>query len=100
MRNFLSHFLKDGRLAFTGALLTVVFGLAITYLSIAWLPSTWLKVLGLSIGLGVALLGSFSGRATALGIPPPFTNDPLGWRKAMKSYDSQVSGESGNSEKQ
>ena len=41
------------------------------------------------LGLGLAALGGFSGRAKALGLAPPFTNDPLGWRAAKKSYKEQ-----------
>ena len=28
-------------------------------------------------------------RARALELQPPFTNDPLGWRKAKESYKTQ-----------
>jgi hypothetical protein len=47
----------------------------------------WLAIpIGLITMLSAFLL-MFEGRAVALGLKP-FTNDPLGWRKAKESYKS------------
>jgi hypothetical protein len=48
----------------------------------------WLSLpIGL-ISILSAFLLMFEGRAVALGLRP-FTNDPLGWRKAKRSYEIQ-----------
>jgi hypothetical protein len=60
-----------------------------SYLSLEFLPYRWMRLVGLSVGLGIAAIGGFSGRAKALGLPPTFTNDPLGWRASKKSYDKE-----------
>lgn len=77
--------LQNGNLTFVAALLVVITGFLIAYLSLEYLPSRILKVVGLSIGLAFAAIGGFSGRARALDLKP-FTNDPLGWRKAKATY--------------
>ncbi len=74
-----------------GVLLAVVVGAGLAYLSLSFLPTKFWKLLGLSIGLGIMGIGAYSARASALGLPPPFTNDPLGWRKAKKSYQDESS---------
>ena len=78
-------FIRDGNLTIAGAFLLVAFGFWLSYMSLEYLPFTLLKVIGLSIGLAVAAIGGFSGRAKSLELKP-FTNDPLGWRKAKESY--------------
>ena len=82
-------FLRDGYLTFFGAICVVFLGLGLIYLSLEFLPYRWLKIVGASIGLAIAAIGGFNGRAHAVGLPPPFTNDPLGWRKAKESYKSE-----------
>jgi len=84
----MKYFLRDGRLTGLGVFFTVAIGAGLAYLSLSFLPSKFWKVLGLSFGLGVMGIGAYSARATALGLSPPFTNDPLGWRKAKKSYQN------------
>jgi hypothetical protein len=49
----------------------------------------WLSIPVGLISVLSAFLLMFEGRAVALGLKP-FTNDPLGWRKAKESYKSQV----------
>jgi len=52
----------------------------------------WLFAL---VGGALGYLGAYGGLAKKFGFEAPFTNDPLGWRKAKKSYhaDSEVSKE-------
>jgi hypothetical protein len=76
---------QDGRLTwiaeiFLGAV--VLFGLlGIPFFNVPF----WLAIpIGVAALLAAAIL-MFEGRATALGLKP-FTNDPLGWRKAKESY--------------
>lgn len=89
----MKFFLNGGRLTGMGVLFAVVLGAGLAYGSLSFLPTKFWKLLGLSIGLGIMGIGAYSARASALGLPPPFTNDPLGWREAKKSYqtDSDVS---------
>ena len=82
-------FIKDGYLTFFGASCVVLVGLGLIYLSLEFLPYRWLKIGGTSLGLAIAGIGGFNGRAHALGLPPPFTNDPLGWRKAKETYKTE-----------
>lgn len=87
--NRLKHALfKDGRITFVGSIVLLLLGLLVGYASLVLLPSNELRLIGASVGLGISVLGGFSGRARALGLPPPFTNDPLGWRKAKRTYES------------
>jgi hypothetical protein len=83
---FLSVFLKDGRLTGLGILFLLIFGICVTYVCLTLLPGKVPKLIGLSVGLAIMGIAGFSARASALGLPPPFTNDPLGWRAAKKSY--------------
>jgi hypothetical protein len=87
----MNYFIKGGRLTGLGVSLAVVVGVGLAYLSLSFLPTKFWKLLGVSIGLGIMGIGAYSARASALGLPPPFTNDPLGWRKAKKSYQDESS---------
>jgi len=89
MKNILKIFLRDGNTTILGAVLLVALGFGLAYLSLEYFASRLLKVLGLSIGLAIAAVGGFSGRADSLGLKP-FTSDPLGWRKAKDSYKPDV----------
>ena len=82
-------FLVGGKLTLLGVISCVFAGFSLVYLSLEFIPSKWGALLGLCFGLAIAAIGGFSGRANALDLPPPFTNDPLGWRKAKKSYETQ-----------
>ena len=87
--------LEDGRLTWVAEIIlgsVVLFGLVgIPFFN---LP-LWLAI---PIGLAALLAGAvlmFEGRAAALGLKP-FTNDPLGWRKAKESYKTEDKKESGD----
>ena len=88
-------FLRGGRLTKFGVLFLVGTGFLLSYLSVNPIPWRIGKVLGLSLGLAVAAIGGFSGRAAALSLPPPFTNYPLGWRYAKRSYSAGTGAEGG-----
>jgi hypothetical protein len=81
-----NYLFRGGRLTGLGVLVAVVAGAGFAYVSLIFLPTKFWKLLGLSIGLGIMGVGAYSARASALGLPPPFTNDPQGWRNAKKSY--------------
>lgn len=89
-RTSLSIFITDGRLTGWGILGLLILGFSMSYISLVLLPSKLLKVIGLSIGLAMMGIGGYSARAAALELPPPFTNDPLGWRKAKESYKTDA----------
>lgn len=99
MNTLTNRLMKEGRLTFLGIVGLVLSGFLLAYLSVEFAPWPWLKIVGLSIGLGVAAVGGFSGRANAIGVPPPFTSDPLGWRKAKRNYEHEITPESEDSEK-
>lgn len=78
-------FLVDGKLTLLSEALLlglVLFGfLGIPFFNMP----LWLAFI---VGLVAIISGAvlmFEGRATAIGLKP-FTNDPLGWRKAKESY--------------
>jgi hypothetical protein len=49
----------------------------------------WLAIpVGIMSSIAAGIL-MFSGRASALGLKP-FNNDPLGWRKAKQSYETDT----------
>jgi len=89
--------LTEGKLTGFGVALLFLVGLSILLASIAFSPTVWMWWLGISVGLGCMAVAGFSGRAHALGLPPPFTNDPLGWRKAKATYEQQAGPEADSS---
>ena len=64
-------------------------GAAITYASLAYLPLSWMQNIGVCLGLALIVIASLATRAGVLGFKP-FTNDPLGWRAAKKTYQDDV----------
>lgn len=84
--------LKNGRLTGLGTLCCIA--LAVALISYTFFVAES-RLLGIgSIILALVLLGfvSLSNSATSIGLPPPFSNDPLGWRKAKRSYEADKSG--------
>jgi hypothetical protein len=87
-------FIRDGTLTWLAevALISVV---ALGWYSVPYLYeiSFWLALpLGL-VSLLAAFILMFEGRASAIGLKP-FTNDPLGWRRAKKTYKKERTDES------
>ena len=74
-------YIRDGRFTTFGGGLTLVFGIGFALLSVAFMPFVWLRYTGLVIGLTIAAIAGYEGKAHGLGLPAPFTRDPLGWRK-------------------
>lgn len=81
---------RAGRITLIGSICLVLLGLFAVVLSLLYLPSSALKIVGLSIGLAIAAIGGFSGRASALDLPPPFSQDPLGWRRASRKLTART----------
>ena len=94
MRNFFGFFVKGGQTTSIGVLVVMALALAANVLIIgmglnnilgwAVLIASWIAILV----FGVAA------KAEALGFKP-FTNDPLGWRKAKESYKETIGAENG-----
>jgi hypothetical protein len=89
--------LADGKLTGLGAVLLFLLGISIMLGAVVYLPTLGTRWLGTSLGLGCMALAGYSGRAKALGLPPPFTNDPLGWRQAKATYEQQADAEAHHS---
>ena len=83
-------YINEGRFTHLGGLVTLIFGLSFAFLSVAFIPFVWLRYVGLVIGLTIAAIAGYEGKAHGLGLPPPFTRDPLGWRKAKGSYKKEA----------
>ena len=85
------RFFIDGHLSQQGADILGIIGISIIF-SIAYFfdewSGFWFWTLAL-IGGVLGYLGAYGGLARKFGFPAPFTNDPLGWRKAKKSYETK-----------
>jgi hypothetical protein len=81
---------KQGKLTFLPKLLLTLFGLVIIYISLIAAPNIYVLTLGLCIGFVLVSLVTYANKAEALDLPAPFTNDPLGWRKAKESYKTDT----------
>ena len=81
-------FFIDGHLSQRGSdilgLIGVVVIFAIAYFFEDW-SGFWFWFLALCGGF-LGYVGAYGGLARKFGFQAPFTNDPLGWRKAKKSY--------------
>ncbi|WP_138922382.1 hypothetical protein [Hylemonella gracilis] len=79
-------FIRDGKLTWIAEIVlisVVVFGwYGVPYLNQI---SFWLALPLGAVSLIAAFTLMFEGRASAIGFKP-FTNDPLGWRKAKRTY--------------
>jgi hypothetical protein len=84
-----SYFFKQGQVTAWGVIFFLTAGIAVAVISVEFLPFVWMRYLGISIGLALMAIGGFGARAGALGFKP-FTNDPLGWRAAKKSYQDDA----------
>ncbi len=60
---------------------------ATTYFFEEW-SGFWFWTL-LLIGGVVGYLGGYGGLASRIGMQPPFTNDPFGWRHAKETYGAK-----------
>lgn len=79
---------EKGHLTNRGADIVGVIGIAIiwcvAYFFEEW-SGFWFWTLAL-LGGALGYLGAYGGLAKTFGLSAPFTNDPLGWRAAKKSY--------------
>ena len=83
-------FLKFTAMSLIQLGLTGVSGLKLSNSGVLWLePQRIISLIGLVSGTVLIGLAGYEARARALELQPPFTNDPLGWRKAKESYKTQ-----------
>lgn len=90
---------KQGKLIFWTKFFLTLSGFGIIYLSLAMSANIFVLTLGLCIGFVLVSLVTYSNKAESLGLPPPFTNDPLGWRKAKQSYKEDAAPEEDSEKK-
>ncbi|WP_346308911.1 hypothetical protein [Limnohabitans sp.] len=85
-------FFVDGKMTNLSSVLVVAitFGgiLGVLYFQ----PPFWLGVGILAVSIIIGVIGAVSGAAESVGLKP-FTNDPLGWRKAKQSYKEETAPE-------
>jgi hypothetical protein len=86
--------IRGGRFTYLGSIFCFSTGAAILWISISSQLHWLVFLFGLCFGLVLMGIAGYEARAQALGLPPPFTNDPLGWRKAKQSYKQDEGQES------
>jgi hypothetical protein len=80
--------LNNGWFTTIGSFSCLVLGISMVGL-VVWLePPKIVYIIFLTIGLVLVGLAGYEARARAIGLEPPFTRDPLGWRKAKESYNT------------
>lgn len=73
-------------------------GIALIAYTLLFAKNFFLGVVSFAAGCGLLGFAALSNNAASIGLKP-FTNDPLGWRAAKKSYEQDSTPESGESEK-
>lgn len=88
---FFQYFFKDGHITKRGSDVLGCTGVAIiwacAYFFDEW-EGFWFWTLSLIGGL-LGYTAAYGGLAKKFGFQAPFTNDPLGWRKAKQSYQTE-----------
>ena len=92
MKVLFGFFFKDGRATWYGRLIAMGGSILTMYCVIHFrFNNVFGWVLLIASWITLAIFG-LSGRSEAIGLKP-FTNDPLGWRKAKKSYKTDAASE-------
>ena len=81
-------FIRDGNLTGIAALLSLSLGFLTLFITFKFVTTKFWAIFGFLFAFFFFLLAGYSGRAKALGLKP-FTNDPLGWRKAKRTYEQK-----------
>jgi hypothetical protein len=94
----ISWLFKDGCVTAMGTVALGLVGVSLIAYPLLLADSFFLGAL--SFVMGCALLGfaAASNNAASIGLKP-FSNDPLNWRTAKKSYEQEVTPQSDDSEK-
>lgn len=83
--HFQIHLMREGKLTFFSMVCLLLGGLVFTLVALIYSPNKWIMLVGVVLGCLMASVAGISAKAQVLGLSP-FTNDPLGWRKAKESY--------------
>lgn len=86
-------FLKHGNFSFVVRTVLSLSGAALIYFAVYYISDKNTQWVVGSIGLAIGSVGMYAAQAKMLHLLP-FTNDPLGWRKAKQTYqvDEVVNG--------
>ncbi len=85
LTRFLWIFFKNGEITGIGTILIFAGGGGLIYLSLKYLRIPALAFAGICIGYGMMGFAGYAGWAKGMKLRP-FTDDPLGWREAKKTY--------------
>ena len=88
---FLKFFFQEGHITERGSDVFAIAGIAITW-GCAYFFKEWAGVwfwLLVSVGVVISYIGIFGRQSKQFGFQAPFTNDPLGWRKVKKTYQTE-----------
>lgn len=77
--------IKNGQLTGTGTFIAGLTGILLVLYTLLYAEDFWIGILSFSLGILVLLATALSNSAASIGLSP-LTNDPLGWRKAKKTY--------------
>ncbi|MBL0917442.1 MAG: hypothetical protein IBJ14_01960 [Hydrogenophaga sp.] len=80
--------LNKGRLTGLGTLACVMLAAALVIYTFFWANNRWMGIVSLVLALALLGFASMCNSAASIGVPPPFDRDPLGWRKAKKTYEA------------
>jgi len=81
---------KNGNLKSLTSLSIGLAGVVLAFGPLYFEPHPWIVVFGVFVGMTLMGFAAFSSKSATLDLRA-FTHDPLGWRKAKKSYESPKS---------
>jgi len=90
MKKILSFFIKDGQSTPIGGLFAILLAISAIALVVRLQLNNVFGWTIIVISGVVILVFGIAGKAEAIGLKP-FTNDPLGWRKAKATYQDEES---------
>ncbi len=90
MRRILKFFIQDGQTTSIGGLVAILIAIAAIVLVVGLRLNNAFGWAVLVISGIIILIFGIAGKAEAIGLKP-FTNDPLGWRKAKATYEDDAS---------
>lgn len=91
-----SWLFRDGRLTAIGTAVLGLVGVGLIAYTLLFADSFFLGMLSFVVGCSLLGFAALSNNAASIGLKP-FTSDPLGWRKAKKSYEQDSTPESDDS---
>lgn len=77
--------ISNGNLTRFGTTVLGLVGILVVLIALIYATAAWQFFGGIFVGVFLIAIASASSKAYVLGIKP-FTNDPLGWRRAKKTY--------------